>query len=238
MVLIKFLCKIETPSSWGSQGRGLEGVISVARCSEAKGYEYPCVPPTYIKGILRRKAYLLLKHLVKLNLISLDTYVKLFGPTTIESRVNALNWFGSEPSCIRVSQGIIVDRETAEEITKKWPSVDSIVKSDVSSATVVEPHIRIRDEVGSVAVGALYSEERVKHGYYVYWEVEVVCKDIECQALALLLYSSLLLRYTGGGRGYTVLKPCINVEPHGVCDERLGNVLKLVRERWCANEYR
>jgi|GEM_PF-2300426 len=228
-VIVKVLAKLRSPALWGSWDRGFEAYTTTTKCFEGD-IIYPCVFPTYIKGLLRRNAYSILPHLERLNIIKRDIYVRLFGPSVFEDGgVMILD----EPSCIDVSFGKVVNDEEAKYIIKKWPPVESVKPARLEEALFIEPHIRLRDETGTVVEGALFTEERISNDLYVYFEVKIRCSDNVLDYLKLLLFSIALIPYEPIARGSTA-EVCINVV--GPSDELISFFVSSINSRsiWCS----
>jgi hypothetical protein len=225
---VRVLAKLKLPAIWGSWERGFEAHVTTTKCVEA-GITYPCVYPTYIKGVLRRNAFKLLPHLKRLGVADRSLYVELFGPSALEEADSpALD----EPACIDVSVGKIVDENEASKILKNWPSVSGVRPVELERAVFIEPRIRIRDESLNVAEGALFAEERVKSGLYLYFEVSVKCPEIEGASTRLLLYSLALFPYEYIARG-SPADVCIHVE--GGVDELARLLVSSINSKtpWC-----
>jgi hypothetical protein len=229
MVKVKVLAKLRSPALWGSWDRGFEAHMTTTKCFEG-GVSYPCIFPTYLKGLLRRNAYALLYHLERLNIIKKDAYIRLFGPSAFEEVGSTVV---DEPSCIDVSFGKVVSAEEVKKIIRNWPSVRDVTPAKFEEALIIEPHIRLRDESTAVVEGSLFTEERINNDFYLYFEVGVRCPDSVSDLLKLMLFSLALLPYEPIARGSTA-EICINVE--GPLDELSSIIVKSINSRntWCS----
>lgn len=229
---IKVLMKPLLPPLWGSWGRGFEAHVPITKCID-KGVTYPCVFPTYIKGVLRRCAYLVLDHMTRLDIADSKLFVKVFGPSAIEDKVRT-NVF-DEPSCVSISVGKIVDGAEARRILSTWPRPENANPVPIHSAVFIEPHVRLRDETWTAAEGALFTEERVLSDLYVYFDIEFTCNlsgDGLVKAVKMLLLSLVMTRYEPVARGSSA-EVCIRVE--NVNNEEVESVVKLINSSttWC-----
>lgn len=221
---VKFLIRLETEGAWGSWERGFEAHVTTVK----DGAGRPFVPPTYLKGLIRRNVVSLIDHLERLNVISRRDIALVFGPSPFEDSGDPPT---TRPSPIRVSAGKIVTEREAEMIRASWPDPDDLVEGG-TIPLFVEHHVRVRDETRSVSHGALFTEERVEPGSYLYGCVDLggleqsLAERVACSIVLALLNAA----YTGVGRR-TVGTVCVRVEGFPR-DSPLAGVIE-VAERMC-----
>jgi hypothetical protein len=229
---IKVLVKPLLPPLWGSWGRGFEAHVPTTKCID-KDVVYPCVFPTYIKGVLRRCAYLVLDHMARLGIADSKLFVKVFGPSAIEDKVRVS--ILDEPSCVSISVGKIVSEAEVRRILSTWPRPEDVNPVPIRSAVFIEPHVRLRDETWTAAEGALFTEEKVLSDLYVYFGIEFTCNlgsDELVKAVEMLLLSLVMTRYEPVARG-SPAEVCIHVENVG--SEEVESIVKLINSSttWC-----
>jgi hypothetical protein len=229
---IKVLMKPLLPALWGSWDRGFEAHIPTTKCVE-KGVTYPCIFPTYVKGVLRRCTYLLLDHLIRLGVSDSNIFAKIFGSSYLEDKVRSE--ILDEPSCISVSIGKIIEESEARNVLSRWPSVDEVKPVSIYRAVFVEPHVRLRDEVWTASEGALFTEERVQSNLYAYFDIEFVCDlsmDELIKAVKMILIGLAMARYEPVARGSSA-EVCVHVE--GVASSEVEEIVKLINGsvEWC-----
>lgn len=229
---IKVLMKPLSPTLWGSWDRGFEAHIPTTKCID-RGVTYPCVFPTYIKGVLRRCAYLLIDHMTRLGIADSKLFVKIFGSSAFEDKVEPSVL--DEPSCISISVGKVVDDAEVRKILSSWPRLEEVNPVPIRSAVFIEPHVRLRDESWTAAEGALFTEEKVLNDLYVYFDIELVCSfsmDELTKTLKMLLLSLAMFRYEPVARGSSA-EVCVRIE--GVNIGEVDKIAKLINgsATWC-----
>lgn len=213
---------------WGSARHTLEADIPTIVCRHASGLELPCIPPTYMKGLLRRTLEEVVHKLVELGIVSSrDIVTKLFGPLTpMGEAAEAL------PSNTVIAPLYpIKSAEDARRLANLEPL--SYLRSSehlAAPSTYREPHVRLDDRRHSAAAGALYHELRVVPHTLFYGEV-LHYPQSESEALdaaRALLISLSLLNYRYVGRTTPARIAVIRVEPAKIAEDQLvAHVMKL-----------
>jgi len=231
---IKVLMKPLQPALWGSWDRGFEAHVPTTKCID-RGVLYPCIFPTYIKGVLRRCVYILLDLMKRLGVANERLYVKIFGPSAIERKVRADVL--DEPSCISASIGRVIDVTEVKKIlsSSRWPEPDEVPPVPIHRAIVIEPHVGLRDGTSIATEGALFTEERVPNNLYVYFGIELTCSldaDELTKAVKMLLLGLAMTRYEPAARGSSA-EVCVRVE--GVNGREVKEIINLINGStiWC-----
>lgn len=216
---------------WGTGAGGVEADVVTARCRHASGREVPCIPNTYIKGILRRALEEVADHLTRTNIIRLPTIIdELFGPLTPFSgraRVVPANLIIATLYPIR-------DFSLAKTLSSRQPLSYLYQDDAIAEPTpYIEPHIRIDDRTGTVSTGALYRELRIAPGTTFYGEILYYSEDRNSMAEALRALAIAIgsLRTRSVGRR-TYAKPYIvsaTLDGEEVRDEVIGKIVELLQ---------
>lgn len=173
---------------WGSGQGGVEADFSPVLCTHSSGVEIPCIPNTYIKGLLRRSLEDVIEHLHRVGIVdSICIVEELFGPLTVVSGKTKV-----VPSDIVIAPLYPVKDFSAAEVFSKLEPLSYLNPDIISSKSglleprlYVEPHIRIDDRSGTTSVGSLYKELRIIPDTIFYGEI-VIYSENESKAVSIL----------------------------------------------------
>ena len=212
-IRICYVLKLKTGGLWGS-GKGLLEADNVTSlCRHASGLEVPCIPATYVKGLLRRSSEEVIHLLQKLDIVKdLHILEEVYGPLTP---------FGDEASprpCNTYFAPLYPVRslEQAARLARDRP-LAYLHRDDVLHAPQLygEPHVRIDDRSARASVGGLYRELRVVPGTLFYGEILHYPSNVSLSvpAARILVIAVSMLGYRYAGRKTIVAPRIISVEP-------------------------
>jgi len=221
---ICYLFRLRSGGLWGSGRRYLEAdVVTVEQKYGDK--IVPCIPHTYVKGLIRRTLERLEPLLIKAGIISRTITRDLFGfmPSIERSDYSKPSVLPSKIICGPALP--IPNVSVAEELSKLEPmnyiSSKHILDKD-SIAYYVEPHVRILDSSHRVSIGGLFHEYKVAPLQIFYGEILVYEQErallIEyCRAI---LVSLVYLNYLYVGRATTTADVAIiNIKPNDLIQD-------------------
>ena len=212
---------------WGAGKAVLEASIATAICKHPKGLEAPCIPSTYIKGVLRRATEEIINHLARINIVSgVDVVDKVFGPLTpfegVANSAPANTFFGP----LYPVRDVDAAKKLASDGAFKYLSdSDSLAEPSM----YIEQHVRLDDRCGRASLGALFKEFKVSPETLFYGEILYVASDekelIDVARLLAIAITRLNYRYVG--RRTAARSQVLCVEPSSVTkDEIVEYVLR------------
>lgn len=237
MARIGYVIKLLSGGLWGEGRASLEADLTSARC-RVGGRELPCIPPPYIKGLLRRSA----ERLSAFRIIDRQQLESLFGPATY------LPLSTSPPTYI--PSGLIIGPAIPADLTKLKHILEGAgrmlafeyLEKDVYASHVdiyIEPHVRLSDRRNAVAFGALFTEERILadsfYGEIVYTFQSSGGIEGGIEYLRLLILSLINLNYMYIGRRTPgeVRIASIDVEPDKIANQIMSDpIIKKALEIW------
>jgi len=225
---ICYLLKLESGGMWGAGKAVLEANIATTICKHPKGYEIPCIPSTYIKGVLRRSAEEIITHLVRVNIVGEANIVeKVFGPLTPFEGV-------AKPIPVNTFFGPLYPVRDVDTAKRLAGGGEFMYLADSDSLAMpsmyVEPHVRLDDRCGRASLGALFKELRVSPETLFYGEILYVADNEKelVDAARLLTIAVARLNYRYVGRRTAAKSQILCVEPSNAAkDEVVEYVLKV-----------
>lgn len=170
----RFAVKLVSGGLWGSGKRLFEADIATTTCRHpGTGMDVPCIPATYVKGLLRTCAERVEHHMERLDLIDAGDVERLFGPPAGHPGAGQ-----DRPSRLSVAhafpvKGDALDRLMGGRIFSYLLDKDCL---DIPEL-YIEQHVRIDDEAGVAAKQYLFSEQRVPPGTVMYGELAFWADD-------------------------------------------------------------
>lgn len=165
----RFALKLVTGGLWGSGRRLFEADLVTTTCTHpgARG-SVPCIPATYVKGLLRTCAERVEHHMQRLGLVSGGDVERLFGPAA--GRPGAGQ---DRPSALLVAHAFPVKEESVGALARGELFAYLLDESCLDAPEpYVEQHVRIDDAAGTALRGYLFGEQRVPPGTVMYGELE------------------------------------------------------------------
>ena len=231
---ICYILRLRSGGLLGSTKRYLEA--DVATIEQRYGDKtVPCIPSTYMKGLVRRTLEALEDLLIRANIIAESITHDLFGamlgidkinisPTVIPSKIT----FGSALPVADIS----VAKKFSQSEPLSYMCSNEILSEDISY--YVEPHVRICDPTSSVSEGGLFHEYKLAPRQLFYGEILIHEKNEErlkefCRAI---LISLMFLNYLYVGRSTTTADVVIlSVAPPSLLqDAIISQILKISKE--------
>jgi len=207
---ICYAVKLRSGGLWGSDKRGLGPVLKTSECVHPGGMSVPCVPATYVKGLIRSALEEVWSNLVRLGIV---------GKITMESLLGPLTPFGGSASATPCNtivgplypvSSLSDVRRLAEAGSLKYVFLGEALRAP---ELYEEPHVRIDRASGRVATGALFTEIRVNPSTLLYGEVIHWTDDdgklVEAARALLVAISMMRYRYIGRKTSADVALACL-----------------------------
>jgi len=217
---ICYIVKLRSGGLWGGDKRGLGPTTKISECIHVTGVKTFCIPPTYVKGLIRTMLEEIWDHLKRVKIVSDGLVEELLGPLTP---------FGGQVSSIPCNTiiGPLYPIKTVEDAKKlsEMSPLEYISQgySLHTPDTYEEPHIRIDDTSGRAAQGALFTEVRVQPSTLFYGEIIHYSSNKEkmLEGARALLISIALMRYRYIGRRVSADIKFVCLEPEDLLHDNI-----------------